>query len=391
MNSERAFRILKEHGILVEKMSEEEKATKRKARREEKRAEEARMKDPTYAIGKYIEKHTEGTCAYLTLSEVQELTDDYDVAFKRDNYGTLYIEYKGVKVAERDYRSNKREGWVLPDAYTFKIEHHGDSARIMSREWNIEDGNNNVTDDSDPETNYEDLYRWLSRTIPRIDNLIKELNRKATDDDPYLSPGEVHEWDRDKLEEFGEKLEEYARDLGFSIDKEEDGFDIEYNIGGLRNTSVMSYNIFSDSYGSFWNHPNWDGFGKFGQTYTSQLSIATINLPYLKKFMKEYKEFLDKYFESIPFSEIKPGDEVYLFISGYRPIRAIAIKHTKIADVLDNPIVNLEDKFQPDLSEYSDDDDGLIVRLTGVGSDNGKLVVVGNRDCIEFKNTVKFK
>ena len=390
MNSERAFRILKENGILVEKMSEEEKAAKRKARREAKKAEEARMKDPTYAIGKYIEKHTEGTCAYLTLSEVQQLTDDYDVEFKRDNYGTLYIEYKGVKVAERDYRFNKREGWVLPDAYTFEIVHHRDSARIMSREWNIEDGNNNVTDDSDPETNYSDLYRWLSRTIPRIDNLIKELNRKASDDDPYLSPGEVHEWDRDKLEEFGEKLEAYARDLGFTIDREDDGFDIIYNVGGLYRSSVMSYYIYSSSNdGIFWNHPHWEGLGKFGKTYNRQLSITGINLSYLKKFIKEYKAFLDKYFESYPFSEIQSGDEVYLFIKGEPPMEGIAIKRSKISEIRDNPLVNFEDNYQPDLSNYSDDDDCLIVRLASGGS-RRKIIVVGNRDCIEFKNTVKF-
>jgi hypothetical protein len=390
MNIERALNILKENGILVEKMSDEEKAAKRKARRDAKKAEEARMKDPTYAIGKYIERDTEGTCAYLTLSEVQQLTDDYDVQFKQDDYGTLYIEYKGVKIAERDYRSNKREGWVVPDAYTFKIEHYDDRARIISREWNTEDGDNNMTDVTDPELNYKDLYRWLSRTIPRIDQLIEEMNRKSTDDDPYLSPSEVREWDRDELEEFGEKLKAYARDLGFIIEKERNGFDMIYDVRGLYRSSVMSYSIYSDRFGCFWNHPHWAGLGKFGQTYTSQLSISIINLPYLKKFIKEYKEFLDKYFEILPFSQIKPSDDVLLFISGYRPISAIAIKRTKIADVRDNPLVNLEDDLQPDLSGYSDDDDCLIVRLTRVGSANGKLVVVGNQDCIEFKNTVKF-
>jgi hypothetical protein len=155
----------------------------------------------------------------------------------------LYIEYKGVKIAERDYRSNKREGWVVPDAYTFEIGHYDDRARIRSREWNTEDGNNNMTDVTDPELNYEDLYRWLSRTIPRIDQLIEEMNRKSTDDDPYLSPSEVREWDRDELEEFGEKLKAYARDLGFIIEKERNGFDMIYDVGGLYRSSVMSYSI----------------------------------------------------------------------------------------------------------------------------------------------------
>lgn len=390
MNKYQAIKLIKESSLVIEKMTDEEKAAKRKARREAKRAEEARMKDPTYAIGKYIERDTEGTCAYLTLSEVQQLTDDYDVVFKKDDYGTLYILYKGVRVAERDYRSNEREGWVVPDAYSFKIEHSSDDARVMSREWNTEDGDNRMTDVTDPEINYKDLYRWLSRTIPRIDQLLEEMNRKATDDDPYLSPSEVREWDRDELEEFGEKLEEYARELGFTIEKERNGFDIKYDIGGLYNTSVMSYNIYSNRYGSFWNHPHWVGLGKFGQTYTSQLSIATINLPYLKKFMKEYKEFLDKYFESQPFSEIKPGDEVYLFLNGYRPREAIVIKRSKISEIRDNPLVNFEDDHQPDLSRYSDDDDCLIVRLASGGSSKGNIVVVGNRNCIKFKNTVKF-
>lgn len=214
--------------------------------------------------------------------------------------------------------------------------------------------------------------------------------KDTTDDVPYLYKREVREWDRDELEEFGEKLEKYARELGFSIDTESNGFDIIYNVGGLYRSSVMSYYIYSScNDGIFWNHPHWEGLGKFGKTYNSQLSITGINLSYLKKFIKEYKAFLDKYFESIPFSEIKPGDEVYLFIEGEPPMEGIAIKQSKISEIRDNPLVNFEDNYQPDLSNYSDDDDCLIVRLASGGS-RRKIIVVGNQDCIKFKNQVKF-
>ena len=212
----------------------------------------------------------------------------------------------------------------------------------------------------------------------------------STDNHPFLSKSEVREWDRDELEEFGEKLEKYARALGFSIDRERNGFDIIYDIEGVYRSSVMSYYIYSScDDGVFWNHPHWEGLGKFGKTYTSQLSITGINLSYLKKFLKEYKEFLDKYFESYPFSEIQSGDEVYLFIKGELPMEGIAIKRSKISEIRDNPLVNYEYIEQPDLSNYSDDDDCLIVRLASGGS-RRKIIVVGNQECIKFKNRVKF-
>lgn len=214
----------------------------------------------------------------------------------------------------------------------------------------------------------------------------------TTDDVPYIYTREVREWDRDELEEFGEKLEKYARVLGFSIDRESNGFDIIYNVGGLYRSSVMSYYIYSScDDGVFWNHPHWEGLGKFGKTYNSQKSITGINLSYLKKFIKEYKKFLDKYFESYPFSEIQSGDEVYLFIKGEFPMEGIVIKQSKISELRDNPLVNYEYNEQPDLSNYSDDDDCLIVRLANGGSSRRKIIVVGNQDCIKFKNQVKFK
>ena len=214
--------------------------------------------------------------------------------------------------------------------------------------------------------------------------------KDTTNDVPYLYKSEVREWDRDELEEFGEKLEKYARELGFSIDTESNGFDIIYNVGGLYRSSVLSYYIYSScDDGVFWNHPHWEGLGKFGKTYNSQLSITGINLSYLKKFIKEYKAFLDKYFESYPFSEIQSGDEVYLFIEGEPPMEGIAIKQSKISEIRDNPLVNYEYIEQPDLSNYSDDDDCLIVRLASGGS-RRKIIVVGNQDCIKFKNQVKF-
>lgn len=216
--------------------------------------------------------------------------------------------------------------------------------------------------------------------------------KDTTNDVPYLNKSEVREWDRDELEEFGEKLEKYARGLGFSIVRESNGygFKIIYNVGGVYRSSVMSYYIYSScDDGVLWNHPHWEGLGKFGKTYNRQKSITGVNLSYLKKFMKEYKKFLDKYFESYPFSEIQSGDEVYLFIKGELPMEGIAIKQSKISELRDNPLVNYEYTEQPDLSNYSDDDDCLIVRL-GTSGSRRKIIVVGNKDCVKFKNQVIF-
>lgn len=390
MNRHEALHIIKESGLVAEKMTDEEKAAKRKARQDARREEANRMKDPTYRIGKEIEYRTRDSNAYLTLGDVQALMKDYEVKFGSDTYGTLEIKYRGVLIAKKDYRYGKKFGWVVPDPYTFKIEHYSSDARILSREWNTEDGDNSMTHSTDPDVNYSELYRLFSRVIPMIDKLFEEMNHKSTENDPYLSPSEVREWDLDDYEKFNEELAEYARDLGFKVKEDDDRVVIIFN-DGFFNHRLISSSIYRTS-GSFWNHggQNRDLWGKFQKIYSSQVDQNTINVPYLKKFLKEYKEFLDGYYARKPFSEIEPGNTIYLRDAGY-PASATVIKKVRFGEIRDNPLLNLDSEYQPSISGHSDDDEGIIAKIISPRNASGQMVLVGNDDFICYKkNEVEF-
>lgn len=133
MNRYKALRIIKESGLVVEKMTEEEKKAKRKARREarkaeaeaeERRKEEERERfknDPEYRANKIAQKLSDFTIdrsykglyndPYITTEWAREIYD-LGVRFYYRDYLTVEFYYDGIDIGYFDKRDGTFYLWT---------------------------------------------------------------------------------------------------------------------------------------------------------------------------------------------------------------------------------------------------------------------------------------